>query len=88
MKTIKDLVRWLTPFGMIESHRRTFQLHRLGLPANAFIEEAVNTCRYDLWPKQLRSKHLPFAIVDIGANQGDFLAAASALASWESAYVF
>lgn len=88
MTVIRKLIRWLAPFGLIEWHRRRFQLGRLGLPARKAMAEAVEACRYDLWPRELRKAASPWLLVDVGANKGEFTAAVAALANLEGVHAF
>jgi FkbM family methyltransferase len=88
MKGIRDFIRAITPFGLIERHRRQFQLSRLGLVPTIPVAEAVAACRYDLWPIELRNATKPWTLIDVGANCGDFTSAAASLAKLERVYAF
>tara|TARA_R110002049_G_scaffold4601_4_gene31854 strand:- start:84180 stop:84998 length:819 start_codon:yes stop_codon:yes gene_type:complete len=83
---VKDSVRSLIPYGFIERHRRQFRLTRLGLPPTPRHLEAIEACRYELWPKFLRDKSRPWSLVDVGANEGDFVEAVTTLANVPVAY--
>lgn len=86
--SMRDLIRWLTPFGIVDVHRRKFQNQRLGLSSSKEIAVAIKTCRYKLWPSPLRNVEIPWTLIDVGANIGDFTFAASKLASLKSVYAF
>ncbi len=88
MTPLKDFLRQLTPFGLLERHRRRFQLRRLGLPTTRGVAEAVAACHYDLWPRELRQAAQPWTLVDVGANRGDFTAAAARLTNLAGVHVF
>ena len=77
MSCFKSVLRWITPNGLVERHRRNFRMGKLGLPGSLDIEEAVHACRYDLWPIHLRRASTPWTLVDVGANVGEFSAAAA-----------
>lgn len=83
MSALKNLLKHSLPHGIIEQRRRRFRLGRLGLvpkTSNAVsIEEAVHGCHFDLWPAFLR-KAKDWTLVDVGANEGDFIRAAAKLA--------
>ncbi len=82
----KEILRSLLPYGLVASRHRKFRLSRLGLPNSREIETAVETCRYDLWPEFLRNAKEPWTLVDVGANVGDFVAAAAKLRPFQSVY--
>lgn len=84
----RDLIRWLTPHGLIEAHRMRFRLGRLGLPSDLETLAAAESCRYELWPKFLRWGAAPWTLVDVGANDGDFVGAVGRLTKLRSAHVF
>lgn len=88
MKPVRNFLRWVTPFGLIERHRRRFQLHRLGLSANRTTAEAVAACRYNLWPRELRQTTQPWTLVDVGANRGEFTAAVACLTRLNGVHAF
>ncbi len=52
------------------------------------MEEAVGACRYDLWPKELKNATEPWTLVDVGANEGEFSAAAAHLAKLSGIHAF
>lgn len=85
---LRSLVKWLTPLGLINSHRRRFRMGRLALPATSEIAAAVDACRYDLWPSFLRAGSAPWTLVDVGANEGAFIDAVSRLVSLKEVYAF
>jgi FkbM family methyltransferase len=43
---------------------------------------------YDLWPPELRRATKPWTLVDVGANEGEFTAAAAYLAKLQGVYAF
>lgn len=88
MTHLKETLRWLAPHGVVESKHRRFRLNRLGLSASKKTDEAVKTCRYDLWPAQLKRKDHPWTLVDVGANEGDFIAAATDVAPISCVHAF
>ena len=88
MTTLKDALRWLTPNGVIEAHRRQFRMNRLGLPSSEALATAVEECRYDLWPSALKEPDKPWTLVDVGANEGEFSAAAATLARLNGVHAF
>jgi FkbM family methyltransferase len=88
LKLFKNIARWLLPNGLIESRRRRLSLNRLGLPMTTDMEEAVGACRYDLWPKELKNATEPWTLVDVGANEGEFSAAAAHLAKLSGIHAF
>jgi FkbM family methyltransferase len=59
----------------------------LGLPDSHALAEAVENCRYELWPPILISGGA-WKLVDIGANTGAFLKAAAQLSSLAGVYAF
>lgn len=85
---IKHFLRWLAPAGIVGAHRRRFRMSRLGLPGCKQLAEAVETCRYELWPDFLRRREEPWTLVDVGANEGDFLSAVGQLAELKSVFAY
>jgi FkbM family methyltransferase len=83
MNSLKDFLRYLTPHGLIEAHRRRFRLQRLNLLSRNSLECALEKdamdCHYDLWPEFLRNES-GWTLLDVGANEGDFVRAATSLA--------
>jgi FkbM family methyltransferase len=83
MDSLKSILRQCVPHGLIERHRRLFRLQRLGLRPAASesqkYETAANACRFDLWPQFLREAR-DWTLVDVGANEGDFIRGATLLA--------
>jgi FkbM family methyltransferase len=82
MNSLKQFLRRITPYGLIEAHRRRFRLHRLGLISRGLpdrvLEKAVVDCHYELWPEFLRTE-TGWTLLDAGANEGDFVRAATLL---------
>ena len=88
MTGIREFLRFIAPFGLIEWHRRRFRLSRLGLNPTLPLTEAVATSRYELWPIELRSKTEPWTLIDVGANCGDFTAAVASLVKLKEVHAF
>lgn len=84
----KELLRLFLPYGLVASRHRRFRLSRLKLPNCADIEADVSSCRFDLWPPILRNSAVPWTLIDVGANVGDFVRAASRFKTLESVYAF
>jgi FkbM family methyltransferase len=85
---IKDLLRSICPYGIVSAHKRRFVLHSLGLPDGADIAAAVSGCRFDLWPPFLRENPSGWTLVDVGANEGDFIAAVLRISSPHRVFAF
>jgi FkbM family methyltransferase len=81
--TFKHFFRNVLPHFLVERRRRLFRLRRLGLSPNfgksREYEAAVNGCNFELWPAFLRTAH-DWTLVDVGANEGEFIRAATQLA--------
>lgn len=79
----KHCFRNVLPHFLVERRRRIFRLRRLGVAANFATnqeyEGAVSGCRFDLWPVFLRHSK-DWTLVDVGANEGDFIQAVTLLA--------
>lgn len=88
MKKLIGTLRSLTPLGIIERHRRRFRMGRLGLPGNQAVADAVDSCRFDLWPLELRRPAEPWTLVDVGANEGEFSSAVSRLVRLAGVHAF
>ena len=82
---MKNILRQLLPFGVVESHRRRFRLQRLGIRSKHYssseLVQALDVCRFDLWPPELRQSPQNWVLVDVGANVGEYAAAVLKLAS-------
>src|SRR5882724_4766518 len=82
MSFLKRLLRDSVPHGLVDLRRRLFRLGRIGLRPPPFrsraCEAAVDACRFELWPSFLRKTN-DWMLVDVGANQGDFIRAATLL---------
>ena len=79
---LKSVLVSCAPHGFVERRRRRLRLRGLGLVPSAAqshdCEAAVEACRFDLWPLFLR--HSPdWILIDVGANDGDFIRAATQL---------
>ena len=88
MNSLREYIRWLTPFGLVERHRRKFQMQRMGFLHSKEIAAAVKSCRYELWPSRLRNTGDAWTLIDVGANVGGFTAATARLAKLKSVYAF
>ena len=88
MKFLTDALRWLAPMGALEFRRRKLQMERLGFPGSQAVADAVASCRYDLWPVELRHPNKPWTLVDVGANEGEFSAAAARLVKLDGVHAF
>lgn len=77
MSVLKTALRNLMPHGIIEWRRRRFRVARLGIAPgnNAALEQAVESCHFDLWPEFLRANQR-WTLLDVGANEGEFIRAA------------
>jgi FkbM family methyltransferase len=82
MSFLKFLFRGCVPYGLVDRRQRRFRLQRLGLlPAwgeSRSCEAAADACRFDLWPLDLRRAR-DWTLIDVGANEGDFIRAATRL---------
>lgn len=91
MTFLKSVLRQCVPHGLIELRRRLLRLRRLGLSSSASEssqdEAAVIGCRFDLWPEFLRNSQ-DWTLVDVGANEGDFIRAATRLAKPSAVIAF
>jgi FkbM family methyltransferase len=89
--SLKSIVRACVLYAFIEQRRRRFRLQRLKLfPSNSeavACEAAVNVSRFDLWPSSIREGH-GWTLVDVGANDGDFIRAVTRLAAPAAAIAF
>jgi FkbM family methyltransferase len=76
---MRSILRKLTPFGLVELRRRRLRLRRLGISSKRHssleLDEALQTCRFELWPPELRHAPPDWGLVDVGANVGDYVAA-------------
>jgi FkbM family methyltransferase len=81
---LKSIALELAPFGLVERRRRRFRLRRLGLSISgrnlSALEQAVRICNFELWPKFLRNNP-GWTLIDVGANEGQFVRAAITVAS-------
>lgn len=84
----KDIIRRFLPYGMVDFRHRRFRLSRLNLANDAATAAAVEACRFDLWPEDLRNAPDAWTLVDVGANVGDFVRAVSRLTELKSVYAF
>jgi FkbM family methyltransferase len=91
MSLAKHVLRDLTPHGLIEARRRRFRLQRLGLLSRGLppqvLEKAATDCHYELWPEFLRREH-GWTLLDVGANEGDFVRAAALVAKPGAVFAF
>lgn len=52
------------------------------------LDEAVQSCRFALWPQVLRQEPFNWVLVDVGANNGDYLSSALRLVSPQMVIAF
>lgn len=92
MNSYKAIVRDILPHGFIESRRRAMNLKRLGLSRRHLswrqIESAVQSCRFALWPEALRRAPFDWVLVDVGANDGQYLSSVLKLVSPQMVIAF
>jgi FkbM family methyltransferase len=77
----------LAPKFLLEHRRRRIALNLLGIPhggpaayrRTAQLAAHVERCRFDLWPEFLRRDLGRWSLVDVGANEGEFIDSVSAL---------
>ncbi len=80
----------------MEHRRRHIALNLLGIPhggAAAFrrtakLAEHVERSRFDLWPRFLRRELKRWSLVDVGANQGEFIRSVCALSPPAAIFAF
>jgi FkbM family methyltransferase len=72
----------------VDLHRRRFRLGRLDLPSNTSTAHDVETARFELWPNWLRKAANPLVLVDVGANLGEFTAAAARISRVDTVHAF
>lgn len=84
---VSNFFRFLTPFGLVEYRRRIMRRKRLSIP-RAVSDEMADAIRIELWPCRLRDSSQPGVLVDVGANEGEFTAAALTLVDFDEAFVF
>ena len=74
----RALRKW-TPYGVVQWRRERLyaaSLRRYGIEGNAAdIASSAEASRFDLWPEHLRERPAAWTLVDVGANEGDFLRA-------------
>ena len=79
---LKSVLVGCAPHGFVETRRLLLRLRGLGLVPSAAqshdCEAAVDACRFDLWPLFLRHSS-DWILIDVGANDGDFIRAATQL---------
>lgn len=70
---MRNLFRWLIPFGIVQRRRDHLACQRLGLDPSksGVLLKAAELARYELWPSELRNAS-DFFLVDVGANKGQF----------------
>ncbi len=86
----------LTPKFLLEHRRRRIALDLLGIPhggpaaywRTAQLAAHVERCRFDLWPEFLRLKLERWSLVDVGANEGEFIDSVGALRAPAAVYAF
>jgi FkbM family methyltransferase len=85
---IKRLLRGVMPFEIVDRHRQRCRMRGLGLSPTPERAAAVEICRYDLWPTFLRRGSRAWNLVDVGANDGLFIAAVHSLVELQSVFAF
>jgi len=79
---LKSVLVGCAPHGFVETRRLLLRLRCLGLVPSAAqshdCEAAVDASRFDLWPLFLRHSS-DWILIDVGANDGDFIRAATQL---------
>ncbi len=79
---LKSVLVGCAPHGFVETRRLLLRLRGLGLVPSAAqshdCEAAVDASRFDLWPLFLRHSS-DWILIDVGANDGDFIRAATQL---------
>jgi FkbM family methyltransferase len=86
----------LTPKFLLEHRRRRIALELLGIPhggpvaywRTAQLAAHVERCRFDLWPEFLRRKLGRWSLVDVGANEGEFIDSVGALRAPAAIFAF
>jgi FkbM family methyltransferase len=73
---MKNFFKDLLPYGLVRKRRDRLACKRLGLDPSMAEDllRAVEICRYDLWPDEIRRTD-DFYLVDVGANKGQFTTA-------------
>lgn len=86
-----SILRSVVPHGLIERRRRAFRLRRLGLNLSKLkpliAEQASADCHFELWPAFLKQAS-DWTLLDIGANEGAFIRAATLLAQPRAVFAF
>ncbi len=88
MISLRSFLRSLTPHGFVEKRRQRIRLRSLGLNPTVANERAINECHFELWPRALRMAIEPWTLIDVGANEGEFTAAAATVARIDTVYAF
>jgi FkbM family methyltransferase len=81
---LTDWLKTALPHGLVTQLTRQRELRRWGIEPETVrraggtgpAHRAVRECNYLLWPEHLRRPPHKWALVDVGANRGQFLAAA------------
>src|SRR5229473_1684294 len=85
MRLIKTMLRSILPHGLVERRRHAISLKQLGIRgthlSSSETYEAVHNCRFALWPSALRQSDFGWALVDVGANIGEYVSSALTLVS-------
>jgi FkbM family methyltransferase len=91
MSSLTKLLRDITPHGFVEARRRRFRNSRLGLESSRLnpitLEEAAAACHFELWPTFLKQSEA-WTLLDVGANEGEFVHAATTLARPKAVLAF
>lgn len=96
MPVLSKIAGALAPKLLVEHRRRHIALNLLGIShggAAAFRRTArlaahVERCRFDLWPRFLRRELKRWSLVDVGANEGEFIQSVCALSPPAGIFAF
>ena len=84
---LRRALRQWAPYGLVQWRRERLyssNLRRYGIDGNAAdIAACAESSRFDLWPEDLRRRPAEWTLVDVGANEGDFLQAVHRLVAPE-----
>jgi FkbM family methyltransferase len=88
---VTKILKGMLPYGIVRAWQQKQERQRfvwMGVPADRVAALGVSRAahlvaesRFDLWPKHLRAPPHDWALVDVGANEGQFLFAALEMVS-------
>ena len=88
----RTFARTFAPFGLVEWRRSRIYsrgLRKYGIVGNSRrIVASAASARFDLWPEALRQRPALWTLVDVGANEGQFLAAVRELVAPARVFAF